>query len=863
MPIERLTFTGINRAVSDFSPSGACEELINLRPTTNGLVPAKRFALKASGLSIARLFEHKYAAATNYLALIESNGVTTVKQVTFSGGSATFGDALATFATSAQNVHFASAGDRAVFSSSEVNKTVAFRWVDSQYKVMQADTPVITSALVDELMTLTSADNVTLDLDNTLAAEAQIESWLNKFQEDNPEFCSGPIIVALAYKTTDGKIFQTGQWRYYEPTKNVKDNGQSYKGASDYSSNTNWRAVGPYFDNDSNSTKKAFQLWEAHAASDPTGVLSIEGTKVTLNLSVDANTMNWDEDTSILQSIEIYASKPISYLDYSNAIYRFVGDDATDAYALASERDRADMKIGDQLLYHQASVSLKDLKERGSAEVQLKFGGNIQLTNTTLQVDAGEIQRHGDLLSYNGRFHFYKSNRITVLGSPKLFPANSQGVSGTKVIYRYHDGNKESLKCLGSGPYPLITDDSVILVPSQNVKELILYTPASPSTAQIFRLTPSSRYNYSFHIGVRDKLLEGADADSAYGSVPTSSEVVTDEPTAINVSEQFNPFVFEVEHSYPAPGKIHDLQPQMAGMTDTEYGTYPLNAFTERGIYALMQGSGTTLYGRFRPVSPEVSISNSVPTGMGTFIISSGGLWLVAGEKAVLVSDALHLGPHKYVRQSSNAAWAEIIETLGTINFGGMFSTVDFATYVSGAHLSYNRYQDELYISNSSYTYTYVLSLKYRQWFKLDYKVRQDTIGSDIILVPPSIGTGIAVRDLSNEDKTTSINIFIQSRPFSFQYMYSHIHRLVSLVRADLTGGTKQLIVSLFGSDDLQNWVCLTAAKRNGVRVSQLRTGSAARSWRYYTVCIGGTVDSETDLGPTLVEYQPVIRRIG
>ena len=73
--------------------------------------------------------------------------------------------------------------------------------------------------------------------------------------------------------------------------------------------------------------------------------------------------------------------------------------------------------------------------------------------------------------------------------------------------------------------------------------------------------------------------------------------------------------------------------------------------------------------------------------------------------------------------------------------------------------------------------------------------------------------------------------------------------------------------MALYGSDDLQNWTLLTYAARIGttlgLKLSQIRTAPAARSWRYYTVCIGGNIPADSDLGPVLIDHEPVIRRIG
>ena len=124
--------------------------------------------------------------------------------------------------------------------------------------------------------------------------------------------------------------------------------------------------------------------------------------------------------------------------------------------------------------------------------------------------------------------------------------------------------------------------------------------------------------------------------------------------------------------------------------------------------------------------------------------------------------------------------------------------------------------------------------------------------------------------------------VHLQSRPFSMGYQYSHIHRIVAMVRAMLPSANNRLAVGLYGSDDLQHWKLLAYAKRSGkteydeqseqyvdtpLFLSQVRTTSSARSWRYYTVCIGGEIpvdpDFPTDVGPVIVDYEPVIRRIG
>ena len=266
-------------------------------------------------------------------------------------------------------------------------------------------------------------------------------------------------------------------------------------------------------------------------------------------------------------------------------------------------------------------------------------------------------------------------------------------------------------------------------------------------------------------------------------------------------------------------------------------------------------------------------------------------MWLLSGRRATLVSDALHLGPHKYIR--SCPGYQKIAgggASTPEYDVSALVSQVTFEDFVRGvnggpkARLSFNRFRMEILVTNANYTYTYVLSLKYRQWFKLGRRLWQDEAGSDIASIPGATAGRISVVDLASE-VTGSVLVHLQTRPFSFGTAYSHIHRIVALIRARLSGiYSDKAVVGLYGSDDLQNWKLLSYAKRVGsstaeseggtevtidhpLYVSQIRTSSSARSWRYYTVCVGGYVpagtDFPTDIGPVIVDYEPVIRRIG
>ena len=85
MPASQLSFQGINRSVSDYSSTGACEELINLRPTTAGLEPVKPFSVQMNAVSYDRVYEHKASTGTYYIALRLSDNQLSAYQISADG----------------------------------------------------------------------------------------------------------------------------------------------------------------------------------------------------------------------------------------------------------------------------------------------------------------------------------------------------------------------------------------------------------------------------------------------------------------------------------------------------------------------------------------------------------------------------------------------------------------------------------------------------------------------------------------------------------------------------------------------------------------------------------------------------------
>lgn len=972
MPVTDIVFQGINRAISDYSSTGACEELINLRPTTGGLVPVKPFSVKMRDVSFDKVLTHQVGSDTNYIAIrTEVDGIY-ISRISDTGEIL---ENLANFqVTSADDIHFAAVGNIALFSIADntlkryYNR--AFIWKDGAYHEMEADIPQITAEIrgtYTEVFVRTGVDYTSSTPQEQVID--QLGNAFNALQELHKDFCFGPIIVALAFKTNDNKTFWTGQWLVYDPSRSFEGMPTEYPGVQYYYGSSQIPS----------SAQKTYPngAYVVKAESPGTGKVYLAGTKAELRLP---RITGWNKDTSIIKSVEVYASRPRLLADpvlrYGESFF----DNAL-VMTLLPKIGLDEMELDNQLLYLQKSVPLETLASLGEGEthpVPLEFGGNYQVTNTTLDVDAGAVTRYGKMLAFNARFHFYDSVAKTEIGMPYFDYDRNQQTAERHVFVIFNDGEKDETLYVGTTNLPA-DGPSTIIAPSLNIKEVQLAYLQSGQTWVFlhYPMTESQKYNYAINLGNSTQEIRVSPTFPAI-----TSYVLTDEPSAINVTEQYNPFVFSVDNSYYTPGAVLDIQPQMVTVKDVSFGDYPLNVFTNRGVYALLQGSGKRLYDYFKSISNLVTTSNSVPTESGTFFIAAGGLWLISGATAVLVSDALSLGPHKYIR---NCPGYQAISN-SEYNIKPFESKVIFEEYVDGASLCYNRFRDELIVSNPLYAYSYVLSLKYRQWFKINLALSQDVVGSsiaavgfvkgtkavagltaevpvdirflhdyidgeieievnlqgtpmsyvltvnfqevgqdyssfvnyliakwnlahgdvlhagaytgpsgDFVYIPMTFAQSIpgvtavegsidmstereeghsesnsfsfpdpmvTIADFSDETEDTSALVHLQSRPFSFAYQYSHVHRIVSMIRAALSGDD-ELIVTLYGSDDLQNWALLSYGERDNVVISQIRTSPAARSWRYYTVCIGGITPMDTDFGPVMIDYQPVVRRLG
>lgn len=830
MPQKVIKFTGINRKVNEYQNSGACEELINLRPEIGGghrVVRDKE--IKRSGVSYDTIYEHSFGDTENYIVTL--NG-------TLWWGNSDFSvfDSLSSEFAGKKGITISSAGNVLVAYCKEEDKQLAFKFENEKYVSYNIAPRQITNVEIAYAVG-TTGYTVVADSSDAGAFNAALHKAASGFHQKYPNGLCGYAIVGCSYELEDGQEL----WS----TAFIVANGEITQGYQEPRIDENEKTV------------------------------VVTGSRKTyLCLSFA------DMPYSGVRKINVYASRPV---------FPYFVENTLDTSFKISKQPLDDIDFSGQVMYYQGSIYPNET----SARLLLNFNTE-QAGEDIMKVMSGCIFRTGQMVSYNNRFHFYDSTAkhtlqipsvsrdsqlFTIMGSdsPEVFKDDVENYEGDVAPYwiAYVKINNE-WKLIDKVYRFFETDINDFIYPMANVKRLafvkaamndnLLYVPYE----EMFYvdLKDSSAYNYSHAFAVTPSIIsatnfyrEMQDAGQVWGYGFDASVTWKKEENAVNVSSPFNPFVFPVEYSYSFGGEIRDITTAYLPISSTQAGQYPLTVFTSNGIYALEQGSGEVLYGNVVPLQPQVIKGKAKSTPYGTFFVSSSNLYVLTGREAVEVSSILNGERELNIRDTK--AYKALCLTGGQLNnFSDALSGEDFEDFINDVVLNYDQNRNELIISSgkAGVKYSYVFNLDTKAYHKIANKYLASQNGARYLL--DDLGDVRNIIDLHTEIKSNEQPILLQSRPFGLEVLYTHIQRLQMFVDAKLEKG-QNLCLSVFGSDNLYDWKCIISSQKHDTVLRQITTNRAAKSYKDYVILINGTVSTDTDLSEIITDYTVVSRRIG
>lgn len=813
MPQKVIRFTGINRKVNEFQTSGECEELINLRPTATGVEVAQQKAVRWSDVKYDTYYEHAWGDQSNDIAVL--GGV--VKCVTT---NTTITDEF-----EGDQVSLSSIGNLLIAYCKARSQQLVFKFSDGAYTEVDATVPddleikysVTAGYGYSQVASLDSADPKS----NEFKAAA-LEHWSAALGENSRVYETfGPVLVAFNFSLDDGSEFWTNKWIYVNPFLYLPT-GENGKKMIYYESGDTSRFV-------FNSFKVTFQVSQKS--------ISTSGI------------------TNKVQKLNVYASRPV--FPYDLDTMSSVLDNVHDREIYATAMGAEGVDIASQLLYYQRSIPISDI-EAGDVSFTLDFG-STQAGERVLEVDNGPIKRAGKNLSYNNRVHVYDSTvRLYPQSVTCLCTKGDAFYSREAYVYLDCDGEEVVMKTTALVQASSSTTSSKVTCFYPDARATKILIANSNTGYSTINLTQSSRYNFSWGEALYGV---GFNPDVVYSGIYATSLTIH-EANTINVSAQYNPFVFPVEHSYSIGGAILDLVTTYLPISSVQIGQYPLTVFTKNGIFALEQGSGSVLYGNIVPLSPYVADVAACTSPHGTFFISSKTLYLLAGREAVNMSQVLDGEIELNIRDTDAYKKLCCSGSYGLHDFSAALSGEEFEDFIQDAVMTYDQFRNELIISSNDVdvTYSYVLNLDTKSYHKIEARYLQCQNGARYALA--DIGGIRCLVHLHKESEGVR-PILLQSRPMHLEAFLTHIHRLILMADANVTSSLCNILLSVFASDNLHDWRCIISAQKQDTVLRQIRTNRAAKSYRDYVVLINGIVPHDTDISDLIADYTVVNRRLG
>ena len=195
MPQKVFKFTGINRKVNEFQNSGACEELVNLRPEAGGgyrVVKPKKVAIDTTMYD--SVYEHVFGDTYNLIGV--KSGI--VELLNLDGSSSTISRAF-----QYKDVELSFAGNVLVISCESEKEQLVYKFEDDSYKRYAVALKPITNIEV-EYATGTAYNHATAVEESVGAFQEALTAAASGFNNKFKNGLCGAAVIGCSYELNDG-----------------------------------------------------------------------------------------------------------------------------------------------------------------------------------------------------------------------------------------------------------------------------------------------------------------------------------------------------------------------------------------------------------------------------------------------------------------------------------------------------------------------------------------------------------------------------------------------------------------------------------------------------------------------------------
>lgn len=310
-------------------------------------------------------------------------------------------------------------------------------------------------------------------------------------------------------------------------------------------------------------------------------------------------------------------------------------------------------------------------------------------------------------------------------------------------------------------------------------------------------------------------------------------------PNLIRVSEAENPLVFPASNSVQVGSSvIKALASNTHTISEGQFGTAPLYAFTSEGVWALITTDQGTYEAR-QPVNRDVTTNADgiISTDDAVLYPTKRGIMLIQGTSSDCITDALRGNTFSFT-DLFNKDFAKKVLGINGIPESSV-ETIDFDKFLENASMTFDYKGQRLILYNNTVDYAYVFSFKSKMWgaMECDFKYNVNVYPDSYVVTKDD-----TFKNIHNDDPTDDTRYLVCTRPLTFDSPERFKTMLTTIVRGYFRNKPGKCGIVLYASNDLFNWFPIATS------VDKYLRGIAGTPYKYFRVALTGSLAVEESI---------------
>lgn len=310
-------------------------------------------------------------------------------------------------------------------------------------------------------------------------------------------------------------------------------------------------------------------------------------------------------------------------------------------------------------------------------------------------------------------------------------------------------------------------------------------------------------------------------------------------PNLIRVSEAENPLVFPASNSVQVGSStVKSLASNTHTISEGQFGTAPLYAFTDEGVWALITtGEGT--YEARQPVNRDV-VSNAegiISTDDAVLYPTKRGIMLIQGTSSECITDVLRGKPFRFTDLFRKDFAKKVLDINGITE--SAVTPLDFDKFLENASMTFDYKDQRLILYNNNVDYAFVFSFRSKMWgaMECDFKYNVNLYPDSYVVTKDG-----KIKNIHNDEPSEGTRYLVCTRPLVFGSPEHFKTMLTTIVRGYFRNKPGKCGIVLYASNDLFNWIPIATS------VDKYLRGIAGSPYKYFRVALTGSLAVEESI---------------